>query len=87
MNITGKCERIIPNFKQKVKTNPKYKRYMWDYPQNIAPLETYILRILTYGDFNVIKWVCKKFELGALANTNDNQPLSQSVKILVNQVK
>ncbi|MCM8767988.1 MAG: hypothetical protein NC921_04305 [Candidatus Omnitrophica bacterium] len=60
MKITEKTSRIKITYKEKVKIPEKYRFMFWDCKENVI-LEKYILRILTYGNFEDIKEVYKKY--------------------------
>ena len=60
MRTKGAMERTAWRFKQYVYVPKKHRRYLWDYSTK-APLELYLLRVLSYGTFEDIKHVCKKY--------------------------
>jgi len=61
MKLKGNVLRLKPKFVEFVKIPKKFKPYFWDCPDNKTYLEKFIIRILTYGRFDEIKWVYKKY--------------------------
>lgn len=53
-------ERIPFKYKNPVTVPPRFQKFLWDHPDGKAPLEKFVLRILTYGSFLDIKWLYKK---------------------------
>jgi len=53
--------RLKWDYTKKVKIPKSYKQFLWDYPDGTAPLEMMILRILTYGTFQDLEWLYKKY--------------------------
>ncbi|MCX8082441.1 MAG: hypothetical protein N3D17_03445 [bacterium] len=54
MKTIGKTQRINITYKEKVNIPEKYRSIFWDCAKDVV-LEKYILRILTYGNFEDIK--------------------------------
>jgi len=55
MDIRANSERLKIEYKKKVKIPEKHKSFFWDCHDGSVILEKYILRILTYGNFEGIK--------------------------------
>jgi uncharacterized protein Usg len=53
--------RVIPKYRNKISVPEKYRRFLWDYPDGYAPLETLILRVLKYGKFEDVKWIYQQY--------------------------
>ncbi len=49
--------RVVPKYKERVHIPEKYRRFLWDYPDGYAPLESFVLRVFKYGKFEDIKWI------------------------------
>lgn len=61
MKIKGEFKRMKPEYLQKVEIPEKFKTYFWDCSNGETYLEKFILRILTYGTFEEIKYIYNQF--------------------------
>ena len=86
MKTTGKSQRIKPKYLNKVKVAEKYRPFLWDYPDSRPSLETYLVRILTYGDFEDIKSLCKKNPMETLDIAFRYPEIKRGVKFWVNRL-
>ena len=55
MKVQGNPKRIKMIYKQWVEVPQPFKKFVWDAMDGKAPLESIILRVLTYGKFEDIK--------------------------------
>lgn len=53
--------RVRWRYPAPVEVPPIYQKFLWDHPEQVAPLEKFILRILTYGKFEDIRWLYNKY--------------------------
>ena len=61
MRIIANSERLKIDYKKKVEIPEKYKGFFWDCPDGSVILEKYILRILSYGDFEDVKEIYENY--------------------------
>lgn len=61
MKIRGEATRIAWKYFQQVRIPPEYEKFFWDHMDGVVALEKFILRILTYGDFEDIKWLYQQY--------------------------
>lgn len=57
--------RISPVYTEHVAVPRELRPFLWDCPDGHAPLEKVVLRALTYGSFNHLRFVCQKFPAAA----------------------
>lgn len=86
MKTVGKSERIKPKFLKKVKIAQKHRAFLWDYTDSKPSLETYLLRVLTYGDFEDIKQLCKKNPIETKDIAFRYPEIERGVKFWVNRL-
>ncbi len=56
-----KIQRVKWKYIQKFSIPEKNRKFLWDYPEGSAPLEIYLLRLLTYGSFEDIRNLFSQF--------------------------
>ena len=56
-----KSERTKWKYPEMVSVPQKFCRFLWGYPDRNAPLEIYLLRLLTYGKFEYIQMLFSRF--------------------------
>lgn len=61
MNVQGETERITWKYFQPVRIPETYKKFLWDHAEGTVHLEKFILRILTYGGFEDVRWLYQKY--------------------------
>lgn len=61
MKIKEQVERIKPTYLKPVEIPEKFIPFFWDEPGKKVILEKFIFRVLTYGDFEDIKWLYEKY--------------------------
>ncbi len=55
MKTTGEVKRVKMIYKQWVNVPEPFRKFVWDAMDGKAPLESIILKVLTYGKFEDIK--------------------------------
>lgn len=73
-------ERVKWLFTKRVKVPKNYRKFLWDYPSGFAPLEIFLLRILTYGKFEDVKQLYEKYSDECLSIAERYNNLKRGVK-------
>jgi hypothetical protein len=68
------------SYPQRVFFPSKFKKFLWEYPNQNAPLEKIIFRILTYGSFDDIRWLYEKYPKEALTLSKKYSNIKRGVK-------
>ncbi|NPA42515.1 MAG: hypothetical protein GXO27_00590 [Chlorobi bacterium] len=83
MRITGPIKRIKPRYTQPVSVPPEHKSFLWD-EKDQAPLEKYVYRVLSYGNFRDIKNIFVRYPEAAHYVANTYPEIPRGVRYWVN---
>lgn len=72
--------RIKWTYPQRVSFPSKYKKFLWEHPNQKAPLEKIIYRIFTYGSFDDIRWLYEKYPKEAVTLSKKYNNIKRGVK-------
>lgn len=75
--------RIKWTYPQYISFPSKYKKFLWEYPNQKAPLEKIIHRIFTYGSFDDIRWLYEKYPKEALTLSKKYNNIKRGVKFWI----
>ncbi len=56
-----KTQRLKWKYTRAISYPAKYHKFLWDYSDGSAPLEIYLLRLLTYGNYENIRKLFSQF--------------------------
>lgn len=67
METTGAARRVRWEFADEVRFPPAFARYLWDHPDGRAPREKVVLRVLSYGRFQEIRRLFRRYPREAVS--------------------
>lgn len=61
MKVRGETERIAWKYFHPVQIPERFQKFFWDCTEGAVPLEKFILRLLTYGGFEDVRWLYQSY--------------------------
>ncbi len=80
MKTTGEVKRVKMIYKQWVNVPEPFRKFVWDAMDGKAPLESIILKVLTYGKFEDIKKLYEMFPEKTLSVVERYPDIRRGVK-------